>query len=76
MLNTMNSTKRTRSFKSSMSKSRHSLSHQASYFNPLRFLAMGLIEKNQERKEHERKNQQDASHAAQTKDEAEKLALQ
>ena len=41
--------KSTRSFKSS--KSRQSLAGGAFHFNPLRFLAMGLIEKNQERKE-------------------------
>jgi len=47
------SAKQTRSFKSS--RSRHSFAHSTNHFNPIRFLAMGLIEKNQERKEIERK---------------------
>ena len=70
---TMNSTKRARSIKSFHSRSRHSISHQ-SHFNPLRFLAMGLIEKNQERKEIERKRQQELLQV-QTKSEQERLAL-
>ena len=41
----------------SSTKSRHSIAYQTSHFNPIRFLAMALIEKNQERKELERKKQ-------------------
>ena len=42
--NMMEGTMKTRSFKSS--RSRKSFANTQSHFNPLRFLAMGLIEKN------------------------------